>query len=194
MATATDAARVIHGLGKSAAESIARAPTGIEPGFDLSTGITWGEDGRARYRRAGAGVGVWVTSTSTQSISNTTLTNAEFDDPPLYDTSGFWDAGDPDRITFPMDGAYAVSYRVEWDAGTTGFRSTYLLHVAVPYAQLTLPPAPGVNGSTHASADIVQAEAGDILILKVEHSEGSALDLIEVMMKAYRIGPRIPLL
>lgn len=192
MATATDAARVLQKIGAQQAETIARAPTGIEPGYDPNTGIAWTEDGRGRYRSTG-GVGVWVVSTVPQTVANTTLVNADFD-LQLYDTSAFWDAGTPDRITFPVDGAYAASYRVEFDDGTTGFRSTYFIMNAAPYAQLTLPPSPGVNGSTHSSSDIIQAEAGDELILKVEHSEGTSLDLIEVQMKAYRIGPRIPLL
>lgn len=201
MATATDAARKIHELGKGAASSIASTPTGIEPGYDPNTGITWKEDGRARHRSSsGVGVMARVESFTVAHNSPDTVDFTVSGGSDLYDSSAFWDAGTPDEFTFPSDGAYVVTYNVVWDIGTTGYRETYILFSTDPgagsgsifpqYAQLKLPVISGQE-MPMGRTTIVQAFAGDHIIFKGRQTNGGDLDIIEGTLTIHRIGPKI---
>jgi hypothetical protein len=117
MANASDVVRALHALHSAKAEQIARQPTGIEPGFDASTGITWTEDGRARYRTAPAGFGGTVISSGALLIGGTPTTVPSDDTAAMvftsgdveFDDAGYWDSGQPTRLTVPTTGHYFIA-------------------------------------------------------------------------------------
>lgn len=128
MATSTDAARVIHGLTKKAAEQITRAPTGIEPGFDPETGIAWTEDGRARYRGNGnRALAICKFSGGVNITHSTVILNF---DSVLHDPNGQVTTGASWIFTATYAGWYQiiVSLSMETQAGWgTGFSTSTTL-------------------------------------------------------------------
>lgn len=111
MATATDAARVLVQKHKEDALTIARSPSGIEPGYDPTTGITWDESGRARYRKGGGvvvvGQGCSLNS-GDQNVATGTPTILEFDDigEVFYADDGYFDLGAGTLISVANPGRY----------------------------------------------------------------------------------------
>ncbi len=96
MATADDAVRAMRGMHTKDATKIAYEQTGIEPGFDPATGITWREDGRARYRTAPTAGGTLGLLASGSTSSQITYANGDdtliaFDED--YDPSSLYVAG-----------------------------------------------------------------------------------------------------
>ncbi len=129
MANASDVVRALRAMHQGDATSIARAPTGIEPGFDATTGITWTEDGRARYRTTPSGAGAKLLSmhykNSSQSISTSGTPVVNFDQE-QYDPDGLVTTGASWAFTVPADGWHLIAPKIRfeeiasgWSAGDT---------------------------------------------------------------------------
>lgn len=126
MTTAKDIVDSLSGLHSAKATTIARAQTGVEPGYDGHTGYALTEDGRIRGR--GARMGVLVYADSVQTVTHDTDTNIDFDlsNAAAYDHGGFYSAGSPSRLTVPASGYYRAWGHAVWNASSTGYRSVTL--------------------------------------------------------------------
>lgn len=64
-------------------------------------------------------LGARVYNTSSFTVNNSTATKIEFDTE-RFDDGGFWDSGNPTRLTIPLDGIYVVSAFVKWPSLASG--------------------------------------------------------------------------
>lgn len=108
MATPDDVARRIKQMSHKIATKVHDTPTGIPPGFDPATGITWLENGKARGRRTG-GQRLLLRARMNYDvdISGSSPVHVDFATT-YYDPSGLVSAGPPYNVAIPSDGWYSL--------------------------------------------------------------------------------------
>lgn len=106
-----------------------------------------------------------------------------------YDNDGYFDAGNPERLTIPEDGVYLIGCEVHWDAGSTGYRQIEIFdphestHLAVDHAM----PVSASFSTVQSVSTVIKAVAGAYFYVRVYHTEGTDLD---VLGKIPFFGPR----
>lgn len=194
MATAQDAARIIHGLSKAAASSIAHAPTGIEPGFDPATGITWGEDGRARYRGAASPSIAIAACELTASILCTSGSAKRLDyDTVLYDPQSTITTGASWKFTVPSAGVYLFHISGIMDTATWASTkeiliryatavtiSTLIMHIIYPIGTSITP--------TWNTFHIADLPAGEEVYFTLRHTFGSDRSIESGFLAILKVG------
>lgn len=121
--------------------------------------------------------GVRVTDSGTQSIPNITDTLLTWDGE-SYDSDGFRDAGQPNRITIPsgLGGYYDISVSVRWASNSSGVRVLWVEDDAGTILGRQMDAA--VSGAfTHQTLTFPAAlAAGDWIVAYVRQDSGGSLD------------------
>lgn len=128
MATPSDIARRIKQMSHKIAAKVHDAPTGIPPGYDPATGITWLENGKARGRGVGKRALAIYKINGGFNVTHTTAT-VDFADM-LYDPEGMVTTGASWAFTATRADFYEVkvALSLETQAGWgTGFNSSATL-------------------------------------------------------------------
>lgn len=113
-----------------------------------------------------------------QTIANTTLTTVDFaGGSVVYDTNGMADLAN-DQIVIQTTGYYIVHARVAWAIGATGYRGNLITRGAADFlADDYRSAAPTQATIPTFTTEPVLLTAGDLINLKVVHSQGTNLNL-----------------
>lgn len=92
-----------------------------------------------------------------------------------YDTSSFWSAGNPTRLTIPRTGVYHIDTQIAWGSNATGYREIELRKngTAVRGRDRRV-PASGVTAISAVSVDL-DLVAGDYLEVWATQTSGGSL-------------------
>lgn len=120
-----------------------------------------------------------LTRSTVQSIGAAGETLVLFDTL-VYGTGGMWDAGDPERITFPRDGLYDIGFHLRFAPNATGARFGRIFYNGSTSNGVALPIEHNV---TAAYATTVYAhtqwefDEGDYIQLNAGQNSGGALNI-----------------
>jgi hypothetical protein len=109
-----------------------------------------------------------------QAIPNNGSTFVSFDTT-VSDTGGFFDPAQPDHLTAPRDGTYAISAGLSWAFNNSGFR---LIDIFGPGGiNLAQNQVLAFGRSYMSCSAIARLHAGDIIQLRAGQGSGGVLDL-----------------
>lgn len=97
-----------------------------------------------------------VKLTSAQSVANTVLYYPDWDEA-VYDTDSIWDAGQPKRLTCPIDGYVQLTMGASWAISSVGLR----------YLRIDKNGSTGLGGANHFRRYVSIAESEAFLITPV---------------------------
>jgi hypothetical protein len=129
----------------------------------------------------GALPGARVVRLADMSVPNGTgtFTDVQFDTE-SYDSGGLFDPAQPDRVTVPIAGVYALMGGARWTANATGVRSAFLRKNDEPgagFLAASTIAAFATEPTRQSVATIARLQPGDFIELEVEQSSGGALNL-----------------
>lgn len=116
---------------------------------------------------------VRVKKTASQNISHNTTTTLTWDEAE-YDYGGFFDSGQPTRLTAPAAGIYRVWAHIEWGSdNSTGSRFISLRKDGA--GEWGSDRRPATNPSEQGVSTTLQLAAGDYFEARVFHTAGITL-------------------
>lgn len=133
--TAHDIVAGLSGLHAKEATKIARAPTGVTPGYNRKLGAAVTEDGRLRYVAESGLIGALAFGAGTVSTTSGTATAIDLDTP-QFDTGGFWVGATSERLIAPSDGYYMGIASASFATNATGDRRVTLEHISADGSDL----------------------------------------------------------
>jgi hypothetical protein len=96
-----------------------------------------------------------------------------------FDTGGFYDAGNPERLTIPVDGWYVVAGNIFFDPNSTGIREVcFKMNATATTLAVQEQLAAGSSNTRFSIAIVRYFVAGDYVIMVAYQSSGGALDVI----------------
>jgi hypothetical protein len=111
---------------------------------------------------------------STNSAQNAIL-HGNFD---IYDTANIHDEGASSaNLVAPVDGMYAVSATVDWDANGTGYRRATITGPSGQVASVSGPPLPAPGVTSQNPSGIERLAAGQSVRVEVLQGSGGALGI-----------------
>ena len=123
--------------------------------------------------------------TSNQSISNSTLTNVQFDST-SYSRLVTWSSGDNTKLTIGATGLFVFGFSFSFDGGS-GYREANIMKNGSNLLEGRIDNA---NGETTniSLTDVELFNSGDYLQLQVRHNNGSSINLRAASLFAAFIG------
>ena len=121
--------------------------------------------------------GVFAYSSSAQTIGHSGSHTAITLTATLFDTSSYWSAGDPTKITIPTTGYYFIASHLTFDTNATGGRHLKVYKDGVSLSNLSAGDTP--NSTTECSlglSSIRSLTAGEYLQLYAWQDSGGNLD------------------
>jgi hypothetical protein len=135
---------------------------------------------------AGAFVGAAAVLTSNQNVADGFALNEIAWDATAYDTSSFWSAGAPKRLTVPIAGYYLFIAQFNFTTSVAGDYGAVVQRSGVGGGTVSTSEIAfgehqfGANGNFHATAQaslISQCVAGDFFIAEVSQKTGGTMTL-----------------
>ena len=125
--------------------------------------------------------GALLRLTADKSIPSGTPTVINWDSP-VYDTSNFWSAGNPSRLTVPIGvSKVRLTTHISWQSNNNGERAVFICHNGYPLwfggAADTRAPL-RTESVISISTAVVEVAAGDYFGVRVVQSSGVALDVL----------------
>ncbi len=134
--------------------------------------------------------GAKVSVAANQAIATATVTAVTWDSPADYDTSVFYAAGQPTRLTAPAAGTYSVAMAAQFDVNAVGIRVFAITHNGTIVAAMNdIGNAAWYVGGV-VTADVPMA-AGDYVEAVVYQSSGGNLNIVNIYpitFSIHRIG------
>ena len=137
-----------------------------------------GQTRRATIDNATLHQGALVRLTANQSIADNSATVVSWD-AAEYDDLGFWDSGQPTRLTVPSGvSKVRVSSNVRWANQSTGLRTADHLKNGVIFRGMGVHRQPAAQFSEHnIHSAVVEVVAGDYFEARVHQTSGGTLDV-----------------
>lgn len=124
--------------------------------------------------------GALLRLTADESIPSGTRTVINWDSP-IYDTSNFWSAGNPSRLTVPIGvSKVRLTTFICWQSNNNGERSVNIYKNEDPawFGRAADRRAASGNSETNISTAVVDVAAGDYFEVRVLQNSGVALNVL----------------
>lgn len=133
--------------------------------------------------------GALLRLTASKSIPSGALTGVDWDSP-IYDTSNFWSAGNPSRLTVPIGvSKVRLTTFICWESNNDGERLVFICKNGDPvwFGRAADRRAASGQSETTISTAVVEVAAGDYFEVAVQQKSGVDLSVLHIRQPSFSI-------